>query len=71
MKSRSSELASSVNYSSDMTTTNHLASITARQRTSGLRDAVFAACVALATVVGVTSVSTAAQAATPTHVVRR
>lgn len=54
-----------------MTTTNYLASITARQRSSGLRDAVFAACVALATFVGVTSVSTAAQAATPTHVAQR
>jgi len=54
-----------------MTTNNHLASIAARQRTSRLRDAVFAVCVALAAVIGVTSVSTAAQAATPTHVAQR
>ncbi len=54
-----------------MTTNNHLASITARHRTSRLRDAVFAACVTLAAIVSITSVSTAARAATPTHVAQR
>jgi hypothetical protein len=54
-----------------MTTTNHLASITARHRGSGLRDAIFAAAVALAAVFAVTTVSTAADAATPAHVAHR
>ncbi|HEY0251328.1 MAG TPA: hypothetical protein VGC41_07355 [Kofleriaceae bacterium] len=51
-----------------MHTNNHLESITVRQRGSRIRDAFFAACVALATVVGLTAVSTAATAATVTHV---
>jgi hypothetical protein len=54
-----------------MTTTNHLASITARHRGSRLRDAVFAAAVALAAAFAVTTVSTAADAATPAHVSHR
>ncbi|HEY0251197.1 MAG TPA: hypothetical protein VGC41_06700 [Kofleriaceae bacterium] len=45
--------------------TNRLEMIAARHRTSGLRDAFFAACVALAAVFAVTTVSAAADAATP------
>jgi hypothetical protein len=54
-----------------MTTTNHLASITARHRSSGLRDALFAACVAIAAAFAVTTISAAADAATPAHVTQR
>jgi len=48
-----------------MTTTNRLDSIATRQRSTLLRDAVFAACVALAAVVSITTVASAADAATP------
>ncbi len=64
-------MAPSVNYCSNMTTNNRLASITARQRSSRLKDAFFACCVALAAITAVTCVSTAAQAATPTHISQR
>ncbi|MFT3692420.1 MAG: hypothetical protein QM831_04715 [Kofleriaceae bacterium] len=50
-----------------MMTTNHLESITVRQKSSRVRDAIFAACVALATIVGFTAVS---QAATVAHVAK-
>jgi hypothetical protein len=55
-------------------TNNHLANIATRQRSSRLRDAVFAACVALAALVSVASVSTACDAATmtpSTHIAQR
>jgi hypothetical protein len=52
-----------------MTTNNHLASISTRNRNTRFRDAFFAACVAVAAVLAVTTVSTAADAATPAHVV--
>lgn len=42
-----------------------LDTIATRQRSSRLRDAVFAACLALAAVVSLTSVGTAANAANP------
>jgi hypothetical protein len=42
---------------------NHLANIATRQRNSRLRDALFAAFVALAAIVSVTAVSTGASAA--------
>jgi hypothetical protein len=57
-----------VNKDPTMTTTNHLASITARHKGSALRDAFFAACVALAAAFAITTVSTAADAATPARV---
>ncbi|HEY3801464.1 MAG TPA: hypothetical protein VGL61_02620 [Kofleriaceae bacterium] len=50
---------------------NRLDNIATRQRKTRVRDLVFAACVALATVVSITSVSTACDAATPTHVAQR
>jgi len=50
-----------------MSTNNHLASISTRNRSSRLRDAVFAACVAVAAAFAVTTVSAAADAATPSH----
>ena len=43
--------------------TNHLESIATRQRSTRLRDALFAAFVALATVVSASSIGTAAAAA--------
>jgi hypothetical protein len=46
---------------------NHLSNIATRQRNSRLGDAIFAALIALATVLSVTAVSTVAQAAS-THV---
>jgi hypothetical protein len=54
-----------------MTTNNHLASISTRNRSTRLRDAFFAACVAVAAVLAVTTVSAAADAATPSHVSHR
>ncbi|MFT3695264.1 MAG: hypothetical protein QM831_19180 [Kofleriaceae bacterium] len=55
--------------------TNRLENIAARHRTSRVRDAFFAACVALAAVVGMTSVAAAANAAKPAaqsvHVAQR
>jgi hypothetical protein len=52
---------------------NHLENIATRQRKSALRDAFFAACVALAAVVSLTTVSAACHAASsaPTHVAHR
>lgn len=47
---------------------NHLDSITTRQRSSRVRDAIFAGFVALGVLLSVTSVSTAVQAAS-THTV--
>jgi hypothetical protein len=49
-----------------MNTTNRLTSIATRQRSTRLRDAVFAACVALAAVVSLTTVAQAAHNAAPT-----
>jgi hypothetical protein len=54
-----------------MSTNNHLASISTRNRSTRLRDAFFAACVAIAAVMAVTTVSAAADAATPSHVSHR
>jgi hypothetical protein len=54
-----------------MTTNNHLASIRTRNQGSRLRDALFAACVAVAAAFAVTTVSAAADAATPSHVSQR
>ena len=45
--------------------TNRLATIATRQRSTRLRDAFFAACLALAGVVSLSSVGTAAHAANP------
>ncbi|MEP6859924.1 MAG: hypothetical protein ABJE66_04850 [Deltaproteobacteria bacterium] len=53
------------------TATNHLTSITARNRGSSFRTAIFTAAVALAAAFAVTTVSTAADAATPAHVTHR
>ena len=50
---------------------NHLTQIEARQRGSRARDLLFAAFVVLATIVSASSVSAAAHAAAPTHVVAR
>jgi hypothetical protein len=50
---------------------NRLDNIATRQRKTLVRDVVFAACVTLAAVVSITSVSTACDAATPTHVAHR
>ena len=50
--------------------TNHLAAIANRHKSSRLRDATFALFVALAAVISVASVSTAADAAS-THVASR
>jgi hypothetical protein len=62
-----------VNKDPTMTTTatNRLASITARNRGSSFRTAIFTAAVALAAAFAVTTVSTAADAATPAHVTHR
>jgi hypothetical protein len=54
-----------------MTTSNRLATIANRQKSTRVRDAIFAACVALAAFVAVTSVSTAAHAAAPTAQIQR
>ncbi|MEO8846385.1 MAG: hypothetical protein ABI591_18735 [Kofleriaceae bacterium] len=51
-----------------MSTNNHLASISTRNRSTRFRDAFFAACVAVAAAFAVTTVSAAADAATPSHV---
>ena len=53
-----------------MMKTNRLDSISARQKSTRVRDAFFAACVALAAVVSITTVGTAAHAAN-VHVVQR
>ncbi len=51
---------------------NHLHNIELRQRQSRMRDFFFAAVVALATVISLSSISTAAYAAAPaTHLVAR
>lgn len=47
---------------------NRLDTIATRQRKSVVRDAVFAVAIALAAFVSVTTVSTACQAATTSHV---
>ena len=52
------------------TTTNRLDSIATRQRGTRARDAFFAVCIAIAAVVSMTSVSTAAHAAN-VHVAQR
>lgn len=49
---------------------NHLANIANRQRNTRVRDALFAAFLALGVVISVTSLTTAVQAAS-THVVAR
>ena len=54
-----------------MSNSNRLANISARQKSTRLREAVFAACVAVAAIVSITSVSTACAAATPAHVTQR
>jgi len=51
--------------------TNRLSNIEIRQRKTRARDILFAACIALAAVVSITSVSTACDAATPVHVAHR
>jgi hypothetical protein len=53
------------------TTMNRLDSIASRQRKSRARDLVFAAFIALAAVVSLTSVSAACQAATTAHVAHK
>ncbi len=54
---------------------NHLDNITIRQRNSRLRDAIFAAFVALGVIVSISTVSTVADAASthavPVHVASR
>lgn len=52
-------------------TTTRLETIATRQRSTRVRDAIFAAFVALAAVIAVTAVSTAADAATPARVASR
>ena len=54
-----------------MTTNTRLDSITTRNRSTRFRDAFFAACVAVAAAFAVTTVSAAADAATPSHVSHR
>jgi hypothetical protein len=54
-----------------MMTTNRLANIATAQRKTRVRDALFVACVALASVVALTSVSTACDASHPVHVAQR
>ncbi|HEU0032694.1 MAG TPA: hypothetical protein VFQ53_18815 [Kofleriaceae bacterium] len=51
--------------------TTRLADIATRQRSTRLRDAMFACFVAVAAVIGATSVSTAANAASTQHVAQR
>lgn len=53
------------------TSSNRLHNIVVRQRRMGLRDLVFVACVALATIVGVSSVSTSVAAASTTHLAQK
>ena len=64
------ELARSVNNELAMTNSNRLDNIATRQRKTFVRDALFAAFVALAAVISITSLHTAASAAT-THIVQR
>jgi hypothetical protein len=54
-----------------MTTSNRLASIATRQRSTRIRDAFFAACVTLAVAVSVTTLSTACDAASVAQSSRR
>ena len=54
-----------------MNTNSRLNNIATRQRKTRLLDIAFAACVALLTAVSITSVSTACDAATTTHVAQR
>jgi len=56
-----------------MTNTNRLDNIATRQRKTRVRDAFFAACVALAAVISISSLHTAASAAstTTTHIAQR
>ena len=51
--------------------TNRLETIATRQQGTRLRDAFFAACVALAAAVSITTVSTASHAASTSHVAQR
>jgi hypothetical protein len=51
--------------------TNRLATIATRQRSTRLRDAVFAACLAIAAVVSLSSVKTAVHAAQPAALASR
>lgn len=53
-----------------MMNTNRLETIATRQRSTRVRDAMFAAFVALATVISVSSIGTAANAASTTVVSR-
>jgi len=53
-----------------MTTSTRLDNIATRQRKTFVRDVVFAAFVALAAVISITSINTAASAAT-THIAQR
>ncbi len=54
-----------------MMNTNRLETIATRQRKTFVRDTLFAACVALAAVVGMTTVATAAHASAPVHATNR
>ena len=67
------ELARDVNNGFAMTNTNRLDNIATRQRKTRVRDAFFAACVALAAVISISSLHTAASAAstTTTHIAQR
>jgi hypothetical protein len=62
-------LVQTVNMGSAMT--NRLATIATRQRQSRTRDVLFAVFIALATVVSMSSVAVAADAASTTHVATR
>jgi hypothetical protein len=53
------------------TTETHLTAITNRHSHRGLRDALFAACIALAAAVSITTVSTASHVASTSQVVQR
>jgi hypothetical protein len=52
------------------TSSDRLRNIVVRQRQTGLRDLMFVACVALATIVGVSSVGTSVAAAS-THLAQK
>jgi hypothetical protein len=69
------DLARDVNNGFAMTNTNRLDNIATRQRKTRVRDAFFAACIALAAVISLSSLHTAASAAstsTPTtHIAQR
>ena len=51
--------------------TTRLADIASRQRNTRIRDAMFVCVVALATIIGVTAVGTAASAASTYHLAQR